>query len=107
MASVTAALAIGSVRVPAHDVWTALIGTGDTSSAAIVFDLRLPRALAAFAVGGLLALAGALLQALLRNPLADPYLLGLSGGAALGAVLVLVTGATAAAPRTSRSPPPT
>ncbi len=52
----------------------------------IVRLLRLPRALAAFAVGGLLALAGALMQVLLRNPLADPYVLGLSGGAAVGAL---------------------
>lgn len=93
VASVAAALAIGSVRVPAHDVWTALIGTGDTSSAAIVFDLRLPRALSAFAAGALLALAGAILQALLRNPLADPYVLGVSGGAAVAAMIALALGA--------------
>ena len=54
----------------------------------IVWQLRLPRALSAFAVGGLLALAGALLQLLLRNPLADPYVLGVSGGAATGAMAV-------------------
>ena len=52
----------------------------------IVWQLRLPRVLAAFACGGLLALAGALLQVLLRNPLADPYILGVSGGAAVGAL---------------------
>lgn len=52
----------------------------------VIWALRLPRALAAFAVGGLLALAGALMQVLLRNPLADPYVLGLSGGAAAGAL---------------------
>jgi iron complex transport system permease protein len=56
----------------------------------ILLQLRLPRVLAAFAVGGLLALAGALLQLLLRNPLADPYVLGLSGGAAAGAMLFTV-----------------
>ncbi len=59
----------------------------------IIWQLRAPRALAAFACGGLLALAGALLQALLRNALADPYVLGVSGGAALGALLALVAGA--------------
>lgn len=53
----------------------------------IFWQLRLPRALSAFAVGGLLALAGALMQLLLRNPLADPYVLGVSGGAATGAML--------------------
>ena len=56
----------------------------------IILQLRLPRALAAFAVGGLLALAGALLQLLLRNPLADPYVLGVSGGAAVGALGMLL-----------------
>lgn len=59
----------------------------------IIWELRAPRALAAFACGGLLALAGALLQALLRNALADPYVLGVSSGAALGALLALVAGA--------------
>lgn len=59
-------------------------------SADILWQLRLPRVLAAFAVGGLLALAGALLQLLLRNPLADPYVLGLSGGAATGAMICSV-----------------
>jgi iron complex transport system permease protein len=56
------------------------------AQADIVWQLRLPRALSAFAVGGLLALAGALMQILLRNPLADPYVLGVSGGAATGAL---------------------
>ncbi len=58
-------------------------------------ELRLPRALAAFAVGGLLALAGALMQALLRNPLADPYILGISGGAAVGALGAMLAGVAA------------
>lgn len=61
----------------------------DAPSAEILWQLRVPRALAAFAVGGLLALAGALMQVLLRNPLADPYVLGVSGGAAVGAMLAL------------------
>ena len=61
-----------------------------TDTSDILLQLRLPRVLAAFAVGGLLALAGALLQLLLRNPLADPYVLGLSGGAAAGAMLCSV-----------------
>jgi iron complex transport system permease protein len=55
----------------------------------IVLQLRLPRVLAAFATGALLSLAGALMQVLLRNPLADPYVLGISGGAAVGALLAL------------------
>jgi iron complex transport system permease protein len=95
VASVVAALAIGSVRVPAHDLWSALTGTSDESYTAIVFDLRLPRALSAFATGALLALSGAILQALLRNPLADPYVLGVSGGAAVAALVALALGAGA------------
>ncbi|MEZ5313629.1 MAG: iron chelate uptake ABC transporter family permease subunit, partial [Thermoanaerobaculia bacterium] len=59
----------------------------------IFLHLRLPRVLAAAAVGGLLSLAGVAFQALLRNPLADPYVLGVSGGASLGGVLALVLGA--------------
>jgi iron complex transport system permease protein len=58
----------------------------------LVLELRLPRTLAAFATGGLLAVAGALMQVLLRNPLADPYVLGLSGGAAVGALLAMLAG---------------
>ena len=65
---------------------------GGAPDAAIVRDLRLPRVVLAFGVGGSLAVAGAALQALLRNPLAEPWLLGLSGGAALGAVLAVVVG---------------
>src|SRR5699024_3705557 len=56
-------------------------------------SLRLPRASAAFATGALLSLAGALMQVLLRNPLADPYVLGLSGGAAVGALAAMLGGA--------------
>jgi len=59
---------------------------------AILLELRLPRVLAAFAAGGLLALAGALIQVLTRNPLADPYILGISGGAASGALLAILFG---------------
>ncbi|CAN0601064.1 unnamed protein product, partial [Ectocarpus sp. 12 AP-2014] len=58
----------------------------------LVLELRLPRTLSAFATGGLLAVAGALMQVLLRNPLADPYVLGLSGGAAVGALLAMLAG---------------
>ena len=58
-----------------------------------MLEVRLPRVLAAFGVGSLLALAGVLLQALFRNPLADPYVLGVSGGAAVGALLAMIAGA--------------
>jgi iron complex transport system permease protein len=87
-----AALLFGSVPIPAGQIVSILGGEGSEPLRAIVLELRLPRALAAFAVGGLLALAGALLQVLLRNPLADPYVLGTSGGAAVGALLAMVAG---------------
>jgi iron complex transport system permease protein len=90
-----AALAIGSVPVGARDVLDALAGRADSEAAGVVRDLRLPRALAAFAVGALLALAGVLMQVLLRNPLADPYVLGLSGGAAVGALGTTIAGMAA------------
>ena len=72
-----------------------LLGQGPDAALArdVVMELRLPRTLAAVAVGGLLALAGALQQVLLRNPLADPYILGTSGGASVGALLAMLLGA--------------
>ncbi|CAG9180065.1 FecCD family ABC transporter permease [Cupriavidus pinatubonensis] len=79
-------LAFGSVRMDAAQLWQALTGADTGTAGAIVRDLRLPRAAAAFACGGLLALSGALMQVLLRNPLAEPYVLGVSGGAAAGAL---------------------
>ena len=92
MASLVLALMVGSVRVPLGDVLPALLGSEGLMSAEVVRSLRLPRALAGFACGGLLALAGALLQVLLRNPLADPYVLGISGGAGVGAILAMLLG---------------
>ena len=89
--SLLAALALGSVRVGGREIIDALAG-GSGMQQDIVRELRLPRALAAFSVGGLLALAGALMQVLLRNPLADPYVLGLSGGAAVGALGAMLVG---------------
>ena len=92
LASLVAALLAGSYAVAPGEVWAALTGTGQDTAGAVVSGLRLPRALAAFACGGLLALAGALMQVLLRNPLADPYVLGISGGAAVGALLAMLAG---------------
>jgi len=91
LASLAAALAAGSLGVPFGEVLAALWGS-ETPHAAIVMNLRLPRALAGFACGGLLALAGALMQVLLRNPLADPYVLGISGGAGVGALTAMLLG---------------
>ncbi len=86
------ALAAGSMAVSPGDVVRAIGGSGDGLAVEVVRGLRLPRALAAFACGGLLALAGALMQVLLRNPLADPYVLGISGGAAVGALSAMLAG---------------
>jgi len=94
-ASLVAALAIGSVHLPAGDLVAALSGTS-APGADIVLGLRAPRALSGFAVGATLALSGALLQGLLRNPLADPYILGISGGAAVAALAALAAGVGAA-----------
>ena len=68
------------------------VGSVSDADAAIIYQLRLPRVLAAFAVGGLLAMSGSLLQVLTRNPLAEPSVLGVSGGASVGALGVLMLG---------------
>lgn len=83
---------VGPADLSPGTVLRSLAGEGDAVTVAIVRDLRVPRALLAFVVGGGLAVTGAVLQALVRNPLADPYLLGLSGGAGLGAVLAIALG---------------
>ncbi|KAA1174364.1 iron ABC transporter permease [Marinobacter salinexigens] len=85
-------VSVGSVSVPVGDLLSVISGSGSKLHQTLIFDLRLPRTLAAFATGGLLAVAGALMQVLLRNPLADPYVLGLSGGAAVGALLAMLAG---------------
>ncbi len=96
-----AALALGSVTIPPWQAALALVhgsareGVGAQAgdlAGEIVRTLRLPRAVAGFSCGALLALAGALLQVLLRNPLAEPYVLGVSGGAAAFAVAALLAG---------------
>jgi iron complex transport system permease protein len=84
-------LLVGSVGVPAGAVFDALTSP-EGPHADIIRQLRLPRVLLAFAVGGSLAVAGATLQAVVGNPLAEPWLLGLSGGASLGAVVAVVIG---------------
>jgi iron complex transport system permease protein len=91
------AVLIGSTPLPAAEVLDALLGGGTPEQRTIVLNLRLPRALLAILVGGGLATAGATFQALLRNPLAEPYILGISGGAAAGAVSVLALGLAAGA----------
>ena len=86
------ALAIGAVSIPVADVWHALWGDGETQIVSIVRELRAPRVVLAALAGAALACSGAALQGTLRNPLAEPYLLGVSGGAAVGAVVALTVG---------------
>ena len=90
------ALVAGDMPIGLTEVFAALTG-GEGMAADIIRELRLPRAVAAFVCGGLLATAGALMQVLLRNPLADPYILGISGGAAVGALLGMTLGVAALA----------
>ena len=88
-----AALAFGGVHLPLSEVWAGLCGApGNPEATVIVREIRLPRILLAVLVGAALAVSGTALQALLRNPLADPYVLGISSGAALGAIVALWIG---------------
>jgi iron complex transport system permease protein len=83
-------LSAGAVALPLSDVWQGL-WHADAAAAPIVRELRAPRVVLAFLVGGSLGMCGAALQAMIRNPLAEPYLLGLSSGAGLGAVIAIAT----------------
>jgi len=92
-ATIIFALAIGSVPVSFQDLIRSISGDATSQNIQVIQELRLPRALGAFICGALLALAGVLMQVLLRNPLADPYVLGISGGAAVTTLLAMLTGA--------------
>ena len=91
LVAIVLGLALGATAIPLGDVVGGLL---DPSSrpGVIVWELRLPRVVLAFLVGGALGVSGASLQALIRNPLAEPYLLGISGGAGLGAVAAIAAG---------------
>jgi len=89
-----AGVAIGPSGLALSDVWDALAGRSAGAAADIVLAVRLPRVGLAAGVGAALAVAGVVFQALLRNPLADPYVLGVSGGAALGGIAVMTLGAS-------------
>ncbi|WP_282078426.1 FecCD family ABC transporter permease [Epibacterium ulvae] len=99
LASVTVAVSVGAVPVPATTVWGVVLNklspdlietTWSKGRSAIVWDIRFPRVLLALMVGAGLAAVGASLQAVTRNPLADPHLLGISAGGAFGAILALL-----------------
>ena len=96
VASLFAALIFGTFPISVPQVLDSFFSPAPGVVHDVVWQLRVPRALAAFACGGLLALSGALLQVLLRNALADTYILGVSSGASFGALLALTLGAGAA-----------
>ena len=90
--AVALGLVVGPSALSTAEVWDALTGEAGGAATDIVLRVRLPRVVLAALVGASLAVAGTLFQALLRNPLADPYILGVSGGAALGGICVLALG---------------
>jgi iron complex transport system permease protein len=93
-ASFLGGLLYGSQDLSVGQVWRALLAEEASLARDLVVQVRLPRVSAALACGALLALAGVLLQVLLRNPLADPYVLGISGGAALGVLAAMLLGSS-------------
>ncbi len=96
VAALFLAVRVGAVPLSLREVVDGARGVGDPTTVAIVQRLRLPRSLLAALVGGALAASGAVFQALLRNPLADPYVMGVAGGAAVGAVVAVAAGGLAA-----------
>ncbi len=85
-------LSIGSVDISIKQLFQALSGRDNSLASSIIFELRLPRTVVGFMVGAMLALAGALMQVLLRNPLAEPYVLGVSGGASAAVLIAMLFG---------------
>ena len=90
--SILLSLKLGSVALSWPDVMQAFLSKQYSLASSIIWQIRLPRLLTAFCVGGLLALAGNLLQVLLQNPLAEPYILGISGGAACAYLIGILLG---------------
>jgi len=90
VASVLFGLATGSVRLSPQEIWAVLVDGSQTAHATILLDLRLPRVLVGLLTGACLAASGALLQGVMRNPLADPGIIGVSAGGGLAAVITLV-----------------
>ncbi len=98
LAAFALSVSFGASGLGPGDLWRALSGSADPTDRSILLQLRVPRAALAALVGGALGISGCTFQALLRNPLAEPYVLGISGGAAVGAVAVVVTGLGVAIP---------
>jgi len=89
IAALILSIAIGSVFLPPQDIWNSLIGNGLDISNSILWKIRLPRTVLVALTGAALGISGASYQGLFRNPLADPYLIGVASGAGLGAVIAL------------------
>lgn len=89
-AAIVIGISVGSVYISPRVVWESLLGRGEGTSAVIVNDIRLPRVMVGVMVGASLAMSGAILQGITRNPLADPHIFGISAGAALVAVSFIV-----------------
>jgi len=85
-------LTSGSLEISVNQYWHALTGSDQGLETQVLRELRIPRTFSAFVTGGLLAFSGVIMQVLLRNPLADPYILGISGGAAVAALATILTG---------------
>ena len=92
MSSILLSLAIGSVPLSMADLWAVFNGETNGIAATVINELRAPRIYIAFVTGALLALSGVIMQVLLVNPLADPYILGVSGGASVGAISAMALG---------------
>lgn len=83
-------IGLGSVRYSPYEIWRTLLGYGDVASSTILWDIRIPRVLLAVLIGANLAASGALLQAVMMNPLADPGLTGVSSGAAVAVLFIML-----------------
>jgi iron complex transport system permease protein len=92
LVTILLSLSLGSRLISPLEIFDALFSTDDTPLRSILFDLRLPRIALAISVGGALAVCGVIFQAVLRNPLAEPYMLGVSNGCAVGAILGFLLG---------------
>ena len=91
VAAIVLSLSVGEINIPFKEL-PKILSQKDSMEYGVLFYIRIPRTLLGFAVGGSLSLAGAILQGIYRNPLVEPYTLGISGGASLGVTFVLVTG---------------
>ena len=94
VASIVFSLLSGSVDITVAQLIQSIVSSESSLNSQVLQEIRVPRTLAAFVTGGLLGLSGAIMQVLLRNPLADPSLIGVSSGAAVGALSAILVGAT-------------